>query len=157
MNWTPTAAFGLAPTLPGDLSESASPSSGILLESCDPAKSSLFHGPRITDHQPGRRSRNCPSLHSTSFFSISCGLLLHNGRPQPFSFQALPDSFHRHGGVYPLTQSAFREGPLPAQSPLLSRCASSRNASISFLFMPLRTLSFTTRGVHPSSRKRGSK
>jgi hypothetical protein len=110
-----------APACPdpvGGLSESASPSSGILLESCDPAKSSLFHGPRITDHQPGRRSRNCPSLHSTSFFSISCGLLLHNGRPQPFSFQSLPASFHRNGGVYPFSQNVFRERATPRSEPV---------------------------------------
>jgi hypothetical protein len=42
-----------------------------------------------------------PCLHSTSFFSVVSGLLLHNGRPQPLCFQSLADSSHRHGGVYP--------------------------------------------------------
>jgi hypothetical protein len=46
-------------------------------------------------------SQIAPRLHSTSFFSVVSGLLLHNGRPQPLCLQSLPDSFHRHGGIYP--------------------------------------------------------
>jgi hypothetical protein len=39
-----------------------------------------------------------------------------NGRPQPFSFQSLPDSFHCNGGVYPLSNgipSTGRAGQAP--------------------------------------------
>jgi hypothetical protein len=39
--------------------------------------------------------------HSTPLFPATCGLCLHNGRPQPISFQSLADSFHRNGGVPP--------------------------------------------------------
>jgi hypothetical protein len=54
--------------------------------------------------------------HSTPLLSTACGLLLHNGAPQPLCFQTLPDSFHCNGGCippstsYPFTESALREG-----------------------------------------------
>jgi hypothetical protein len=83
-------SFGLAPTMSGNLSGFISTFSSSLPESCDPAKSSLLS------------SSTGPCLHSTSFFSIPCGLFLHNGRPHPLCLQSLPDSFYRNGGVYPL-------------------------------------------------------
>jgi hypothetical protein len=48
--------------------------------------------------------------------------LLHNGRLQPLSFQSLPDSFHRNGGVYPLAPSSST-----ACSPI---CSISRRPSL---------------------------
>jgi hypothetical protein len=42
-----------------------------------------------------------PLSHSTLLLSMASGLFLRNGAPQPLYFQALPDSFHCNGGVYP--------------------------------------------------------
>jgi hypothetical protein len=63
---------------------------------------------------PFPRVTHCPCRHSTSFFSVACGLLLHNGRLLPLCLQSLRDSFHRHGGVSPRR---------PSHSPLGPRCA----------------------------------
>jgi hypothetical protein len=52
------------------------------------------------------------SLHSTPLLPIVSALFCSTALTQPFLFQLLPHSFHRHGGVYPFTQSVLREGPL---------------------------------------------
>jgi hypothetical protein len=63
------------------------------------------------------------------------GLFHINGRPQPFPFQSVPDSFHCNGGVYPshyLPRLPLLQSPLfPVVHPIslqpLTKC-SSRNS-----------------------------
>jgi hypothetical protein len=82
-----------------------------------------------------------PSSHSTLLLSIASGLFCLNGRPQPLLFQSIRDSFHRNGVYTPLLPTEAVAIPL----------GSNGNAFISLPSMPLRSLSFTTRGVHPPS------
>jgi hypothetical protein len=77
------------PELPGDLSGEFRPGQNRSFP--------FFSGPRTTDQE----SRNAPCLLLTSFFSASSALFCAMGAPQLLCFQSLPDSFYRHGGVYP--------------------------------------------------------
>jgi hypothetical protein len=65
-----------------------------------------------------------PRRHSTPLLPMASGLFYVNGGPQPLSFQSPADSFHRHGGVYPLVY--------PERSP--RRASSSSSASLFLLF-----------------------
>jgi hypothetical protein len=80
------------------------PSCSLHPESFDPAKSSLFpssmdHGSRITTLPAVVGIAPC--LHSTSFFSVASGFMLHNRGLQLICLQSFADSFHCNRGVYP--------------------------------------------------------
>src|SRR6266850_8390418 len=59
-----------------------------------------------------------PSSHSSLFFSEVCSLFSVTAVPQPFVYQSLWHSFHRHGGSHPSSQElcaifASCSSPLP--------------------------------------------
>src|SRR5260370_26326491 len=66
----------------------------------------MLSSPVYTESHPRRNAVHTNS--SISFKSFNSRIfnsfrtLLHNRRLQPLYFQSLPDSFHCHGGVYPL-------------------------------------------------------
>jgi hypothetical protein len=149
MNWTLAAPLR-------NLSGSISTFSSILPESCacpgplgDPATSSLFALPRTTDHE---FRLACIQPLSFLCFADSC-CTMDACNPFPFNyFRTLSIAM----GVYtPFTQSVFREGSLHTHS-VEASLRSNRNPFISFFLTPLRTLSFTTRGVHPLPQAAGS-
>jgi hypothetical protein len=76
--------------------------------------------PKLTLAEP--TPTGTPLSHSTPFLSMVSALFCAMELTQPFSFQSIPHSFYRHGGVYPLStshssaESALRERNLAHES-----------------------------------------
>ncbi len=68
---------------------------------------------RLSRTSPARLSPFLTSLHSTPFFSKDCELFFTTAASQPFAYQSLPHSFHRHGGGIPSLASSFPFSTLP--------------------------------------------
>jgi hypothetical protein len=70
----------------------------------------MLFSPVYIESHPRRNAANAASsipLESFNFFTFNgFRTLLHNGRPQSFSLQSLPDSFYCNGGVPPLARAS---------------------------------------------------
>jgi hypothetical protein len=156
MNWTPTAPFGLVPTMSGSLLGLSLPSQvscrrvapALDLSGTRPKQSLLFHGPRSTIKVHELRLVYIQPLSFLSFADSCCTMDACN--PFPFNcFRTLSIAM----GVY--TPLAYPERPPRSVTPHRLRrglVALQQRPFISFFLTSLRTLSFTTGGYTPSLR-----
>ena len=90
-----------------------------------------------------------PSSHSGLSFSMSCTLLSATATSQPFAYQSLRNSFHRHGGCTPSRTHSART-LIPVIQPFYFHTITNCKFNNSFLLMV-----FHVMGVYPPAQNLG--